>query len=222
MALLPNAPITFGDITNRAYELLRSSVQNLDSYTGVLASDGNFNARTQTVTGSKNAAKATLNITFTGKPAIVSTAVFKSDWDSFLNSNGFANKANQRITLKGLIHFLTCMATYVAARFAVVTSPTSGNKARAYVRNGLPAISAIQEMEPISASDIEGILSSMKKAFDSYSIAPCRVSWGSMTMACSSCSSSSCSSCSSSSCSSSSSSSSSSSCMFIGWYDLAI
>ena len=221
MAIIPNAQIKFGDIVNEAFNLLKGSVSNIDTYTGDITHQ-DFTARVVRVSGAQNIATASLDINFSGRPPIVTTAAFTAAWNTFLNDNGFVNKLDTLITLKGLIHFLTCLSTYTSVRFVVVTNPISGKTARCFVSNPLPVIFEPSELEPIKASDITGMLTALKTGIDSYKAAPCSVSWGAMAVTCSSCSSS--SSSSSSSCSSSSSSScsssSSSSCAYIGWYNI--
>lgn len=217
MAILPGAQVTFGEVMNQAYNLIRDQVNNLDAYTGALASNGNFNARSQRVSGASGNASAYIDIWFSGKPDLVSSATFKAHWDSFMSSYGFTAKASTQITLKGLIHFLTCLASYVSARFVIVTNPLDQAQARAYLAYGLPAIYEPTEMEPILASDVLALLNTLKAGIDAYKAAPCNISWGGLVLSCSCCSCS----CSSSSCScSSSSSSSSSSSGYIGWYDI--
>lgn len=219
MAILPGAVITFGQVVNEAFETLKTSIDNLDVYKGNIT-DPSFTGRTVTVSGQLQAAAAKLDINFSGRPPIVTTAAFTAAWNTFINENGFASKMDNLITLKGLIHFLTCLATYTSVRFVVVTNPTNGLTSRCFVNNPLPAITEPSELEPIKASDITGMLASLKDGIDAYKAAPCSVSWGAMAVTCSSCSSSSSSSSCSSSSSSSCSSSSSSSCSYIAWYNL--
>lgn len=217
MSIMPGAQITFGQIINEAYSQLKSSIDNLDSYKGNIT-DPSFSTRTVTVSGVLKAAAAKLDINFSGRPPLVTSAAFEAAWNTFINENGFASKLDTLITLKGLIHFLTCLSTYVSVRFVVVTNPTTSLTSRCFVNNPLPAITEPSDMEPIKAEDITGMLASLKAGVDAYKTAPISVSWGSMAVTCSSCSSSSSSSSCSSSSSSSCSSSSSSSCSYIAHY----
>ena len=222
MATLPGAQITIGDIVDDAYNLLKSTVNNIDTYTGN-ATDSAFTARTQTLTGEVHGqtggrgeggyASASLTLTFTGKPPIVSTANFKSAWDSWISDIGFASKRNQLVTIKTLVQFLTYLSMYAASRFVVVTNPINQKTARFFVANSVPSLSSISEMEPIRSSDISTMLSNIKRTITSYEAEACNVSWGTLNVA-------SCCSSSSSSSSSSYSSSSSSSSMYIAYYQL--
>ena len=118
MAILPSAQITFGDIIDDAFNTLKDSVDNLDSYTGN-ATNTYFNERTQTVSGSRTnttngsqsgLVRATLTLSFTGKPPVVTTAAFTTAWNKWLAANNFDDKRDQLITNTTLLQFLTALS----------------------------------------------------------------------------------------------------------------
>lgn len=200
MALAANNMIKFADLMDHTYNQLKSSINNLDGYTGGLASNGNFSARTLPYSAANSYSSCSIAFYTSEKPALVSSATFKSHWDSFMSSYGFTAKANKLITLKSLIHFLTCVASYVSSRFVIVTNPLDQGVARAYIAYGLSMPATPDETKPISGADITAMLQAMKTGFSVYKTAPCNISWSGLSVACSSCS-----------CSSS----------YTGWYDIS-
>ena len=199
MAILPGAQITMGDIVDNAFTLLKSSVDNIDAYTNN-AENEYFNERTEEITGKTSAtankqgyATASLTLTFTGKPPVVTSEDFKAAWDAWIEEIGFTSKLNQLVTIKTLIQFLTALSMYVSTRFVIVTNPIDQTTARFFVANEVPVLTDISEMEPIKAADITTMLENIKDTVDSYKTQACNVSWGTLSVA-SCCSSSSSSS----------------------------
>ena len=113
--------IKYGDLKTQVLNLIKSRCQNIDSWRDMPAAlrNGWYRDVSKGSGVEYNYCRSSVDDTIAN---VVASSTVESNFDSFMTTCGVNAKADQVITYRGLINFLSCAYRYIATHCVIITN----------------------------------------------------------------------------------------------------